>query len=82
MQGPFVYKARWLGAYLSDAVLKVRVLNVGFKPFALQGEAPSFEFPPNCVSLCRSELYGRTASQPLLLPLDVGFFSVVREGFT
>lgn len=54
---------------------------MGFKPFALQGEALRFEFPPTCESLCHSELYGRTASQPLLLALDVGFFFALCEGF-
>lgn len=29
-------------------VLKVGVSEVGFRPFAPQGEAPGFEFPPDC----------------------------------
>ena len=67
-------KTRCLGAHLLDAALKVRVPKVGFKPFALQGEAPGVEFPSNCGSLHQGELYNKTASQPLLRALDVGFF--------
>ena len=32
-------------------VLKVGVLDVGSKPFAPQGEAGSWEFPPGCLAL-------------------------------
>lgn len=67
-------KARCSGAHPSDAVLKVRVLNVG--------EAPGFEFPPKCASLRWSELYCRIASASCAC-FGCGFFFLARwEGYT
>lgn len=62
-------KARCSGAHPSDAVLKVRVLNVG--------EAPGFEFPPKHASLRQSELHCRIASgSPACFGCGFFFFSL------
>lgn len=69
-------KARCSGAHPSDAVLKVRVLNVG--------EAPGFEFPPKHASLRQSELHCRIASgSPACFGCGFFFFFLARwEGYT
>ena len=43
-------------------VLKAGVPDVGFKPFAPQGEAWGCEYPPNHGSLCRGRVYGKNES--------------------
>ena len=47
-------------------VLKVEMPDVGFKPFAPQGEALGFEFPPDCGSQYWDGVYGDIVSQLLL----------------
>lgn len=71
---PVGFKARCFRGYVSQVqVLNVGVPDVGFKPFTPQGEAPGFEFTPNCGLPCCQWVYGGIVSQPLL-PASVWFF--------
>lgn len=63
------------GAHIWDADLQSWVPDVGYKPFAPQGEAWGFEFPPDCESPCQSGIYSDIVSQLFLLTLMWIFFS-------
>ena len=55
-------------------VLKIGLPNVGYEPFAPQGEALGFEFPPDCGSLHQDGVYGEIVSQPFP-PASMWFLS-------
>ena len=58
-----------LGAWGPQAeVLKVGAPNMGFKPFTPQGEAGSWEHPPDCMFCARAGVYDDSVSQ-LSLPI-------------
>lgn len=48
-------------------VLKFRMPDVGFKPFAPHGETLDFEFPPNFESHARVGVYDKVVPQPSYL---------------
>ena len=63
---PLVLKARSLGAPLSGTGLKFGVPHVGFKPFALQGKALGFAYPPDGQCCAGHGVYSKIVAQPLL----------------
>lgn len=56
-------------------VLKVRVPDVGFKPFCPQGEGPGFEFLPHCGSLHQGWSLFLNCVLASLTLFNVGFLS-------
>lgn len=56
-------------------ILKVRVLDVGFKPFSSEEEAEGCKFPLNCMLLCQRWGLWSECVSALSTCFVVGFFS-------
>lgn len=54
------------------------IVDVGSKPFALQGEDASWGFPPDCMACAMGGAIGEHLSQPFL-PFQCGYFLIAQE---